>query len=76
MGGDYGVDRIPEGVVGQSYVLLSRSSDDFSDSNTIAGPAIIQVRSETLSETLSKVLRMMLLGLPESYDTCYSATSM
>ncbi|KAK0517576.1 hypothetical protein JMJ35_000731 [Cladonia borealis] len=42
-GEDYAVDRIPEGVVGQSYVLLSRSNDDFSDSNTIAGPAIIQV---------------------------------
>ena len=67
-GRDYEVDRIPEGVVGQSYVLLSRSSDDFSDSNTIAGPAIIQVRLETLSETLSKVLRTILLGLPGKYD--------
>ena len=66
---DYEVDRIPEGVVGQSYVLLSRSSDDFSDSNTVAGPAIIQVRLETFSETLSEVLRMMLLGLPGKYDT-------
>ena len=68
-GEDYAVDRIPEGVVGHSYVLLSRSSDDFSDLNTIAGPAIIQVRLETLSETLSKALKMMLLGLPERYDT-------
>ena len=62
--GDLGVDRIPEGVVGQSYVFLSRSGDDFSDSNIIAGPAIIQVRLEALSVTLPKMLRMIPLGLP------------
>lgn len=68
-GTHYGIDLIPEGVIGQSYVLLSRSSDDFSDMNTIAGPAILQVRLETLSDTLPKVLKMIPLGLPESYDT-------
>ena len=75
-GVDYGVDRIPEGVLGQSYVFLSRSGDDFSDSNIIAGPTIIQVSLETLSEILSKMLRIKPLGLPERYDISNSATSM
>ena len=76
LSGDAGVDHIPEGILGQSYVFLSRSNDDFSDSNTIAGPTIIQVRLETISEMLSKMLRIIPLGLPERYDISYSATSM
>ncbi|KAL2045308.1 hypothetical protein N7G274_002391 [Stereocaulon virgatum] len=40
---DYYVDRIPAGVAGQSYVLLSRSCDDFSDRNVVAGPAVLEV---------------------------------
>lgn len=40
---DYKIDRIPAGVQGQSYVVLSKSCTDFSDENIIAGPAIIEV---------------------------------
>ena len=43
---DYQINRIPAGVAGQSYVLLSRSCDDFSDRNVIAGPAILEVRCQ------------------------------
>ncbi len=42
----YVVDTIPEGISGQVYVLLSRSEEDFSDANVIAGPAIIEVEAE------------------------------
>ncbi|KAL8742808.1 MAG: hypothetical protein Q9184_008193, partial [Pyrenodesmia sp. 2 TL-2023] len=40
---DYKIDKIPAGVAGQVYVVLSKSSTDFSDENVIAGPAIIEV---------------------------------
>ncbi|KAL8682007.1 MAG: hypothetical protein Q9186_001883 [Xanthomendoza sp. 1 TL-2023] len=40
---DYKIDRIPAGVQGQAYVVLSKSSTDFSDEKIIAGPAIIEV---------------------------------
>lgn len=40
---DYKIDTIPAGVSGQTYVLLSKSSTDFSDENIIAGPAILEV---------------------------------
>ena len=40
---DYKIDKIPAGVQGQSYVVLSKSCTDFSDENIIAGPAIIEV---------------------------------
>ena len=32
-----------EGVVGQAYVVLSRSDVDVSDEHIIAGPSIIEV---------------------------------
>ncbi|KAL9035889.1 MAG: hypothetical protein Q9180_004611 [Flavoplaca navasiana] len=41
--GDYKIDRLPAGISGQVYVLLSKSSTDFSDENTIAGVAILEV---------------------------------
>ena len=40
---DYKVDEIPGGIVGQVYVMLSTSDDDFSDPNILAGPAILEV---------------------------------
>lgn len=55
---DYRVDRIPVGVMGQSYVILSRSCDDFSDQYIIAGPAILEVIFRTLSEGLTHVLKL------------------
>lgn len=41
--GGYSV-TIPSGVEGQSYVVLTSSNDKVSDSNIIAGPAILEVR--------------------------------
>ncbi|KAL8731042.1 MAG: hypothetical protein Q9166_003693 [cf. Caloplaca sp. 2 TL-2023] len=41
--GDYKIDRIPAGAVGQVYVVLSKSNTDFSDENIIAGPQILEV---------------------------------
>ncbi|KAI9881615.1 MAG: hypothetical protein M1830_000179 [Pleopsidium flavum] len=40
---DYKIDTIPGGVMGQVYVVLSKSRTDFSDENIIAGPSIIEV---------------------------------
>lgn len=40
---DYKIDKIPAGAVGQVYVVLSKSSTDFSDEQVIAGPAILEV---------------------------------
>lgn len=40
---DYKIDRIPAGVQGQSYVVLSKSCTDFSDESIIAGPALLEV---------------------------------
>lgn len=40
---DYKIDRIPAGVAGQVYVVLSKSSTEFNDENIIAGPAILEV---------------------------------
>jgi hypothetical protein len=42
-GKDYKIDQIPAGVQGQTYIVLSRSSTDFSDESIIAGPAIVEV---------------------------------
>lgn len=42
-GHDYKVDKIPAGVQGQVYIVLSRSSTDFSDESIIAGPVILEV---------------------------------
>ena len=39
---DYMVDRIPIGVSGQTYVVLSNSCIDPSDENIIAGPAVLE----------------------------------
>ncbi|KAL8782174.1 MAG: hypothetical protein Q9213_005610 [Squamulea squamosa] len=41
--GDYKIDKIPAGAVGQVYVVLSKSDTDFSDEKVIAGPAILEV---------------------------------
>lgn len=43
---DYKIDRIPAGVVGQTYVVLSKSDKDFSGVNIVAGPAVIEVSVE------------------------------
>lgn len=40
---DYKLDQIPSGAIGQVYVLLSMSDEDFSDPNIVAGPAILEV---------------------------------
>ncbi|KAL8833140.1 MAG: hypothetical protein Q9170_004472 [Blastenia crenularia] len=40
---DYKIDKIPAGVAGQAYVVLSKSSTAFNDENIIAGPALIEV---------------------------------
>lgn len=42
-GNDYKVDKIPAGIQGQTYIVLSRSSTDFSDESIIAGPVIVEV---------------------------------
>ena len=41
---DYKLDQIPTGVLGQAYVVLSKSNKEFSDKNVIAGPAILEAR--------------------------------
>ena len=43
--GGYSV-TIPNGVEGQSYVVLTSSNDKISDDNIVAGPAILEVRKE------------------------------
>ncbi|KAL8646030.1 MAG: hypothetical protein Q9210_006372 [Variospora velana] len=40
---DYKIDRLPAGIAGQVYVVLSKSSTAFNDENIIAGPAILEV---------------------------------
>ncbi|KAL8936487.1 MAG: hypothetical protein Q9216_004904 [Gyalolechia sp. 2 TL-2023] len=40
---DYKIDRLPAGISGQVYVVLSKSSTAFNDENVIAGPAILEV---------------------------------
>ena len=40
---DYKIDQIPMGVVGQVYVVLSKSATKVNDENVISGPAIIEV---------------------------------
>lgn len=42
-GKDYKVEKIPDGVSGQVYVLLSLSATKFTDEEFIAGPAILEV---------------------------------
>ena len=34
---------VPEGINGQSYVVLTSSKDAVTDDNTLAGPAIVEV---------------------------------
>ncbi|CAL8577416.1 hypothetical protein XPA_003245 [Xanthoria parietina] len=52
--GDYKIDRIPAGVVGQAYVLLSKSATDFSDENTIAGVSILEVYKKGMAPATPK----------------------
>ncbi|KAL9577743.1 MAG: hypothetical protein Q9212_006174, partial [Teloschistes hypoglaucus] len=40
---DYKIDRLPAGIAGQVYVVLSQSNTKFNDENIIAGPAILEV---------------------------------
>ncbi|KAL8868844.1 MAG: hypothetical protein Q9174_004714 [Haloplaca sp. 1 TL-2023] len=40
---DYKIDRLPAGISGQVYVVLSKSNTKFNDENIIAGPAILEV---------------------------------
>ena len=42
-GSDYRVDQIPDGVLGQSYVVLARSDSGFGTGQIIADPAVIEV---------------------------------
>ncbi|MCJ1466503.1 hypothetical protein MMC07_005122 [Pseudocyphellaria aurata] len=42
-GKDYKVEKLPAGIAGQVYVVLSRSSTEFKDESYIAGPAILEV---------------------------------
>ncbi|KAI4289325.1 MAG: hypothetical protein L6R35_001406 [Caloplaca aegaea] len=53
---DYKIDRLPAGIAGQVYVVLSKSSTAFNDENTIAGPAILEVypKGQAPSEPLPK----------------------
>ncbi|KAL8926995.1 MAG: hypothetical protein Q9208_002540 [Pyrenodesmia sp. 3 TL-2023] len=51
---DYKINKIPAGVAGQVYVVLSKSSTDFSDENVIAGPAIIEVYPKGMSPSEPK----------------------
>lgn len=34
---------VPEGINGQSYVILTTSNDAVTDDNTVAGPAIVEI---------------------------------
>ncbi|KAL8910014.1 MAG: hypothetical protein Q9171_004674 [Xanthocarpia ochracea] len=52
--GDYKVDRIPAGVSGQTYVVLSKSDTDFSDEQIIAGPAILEVYNKGKAPSMPK----------------------
>ncbi|KAI4106411.1 MAG: hypothetical protein L6R37_002209 [Teloschistes peruensis] len=40
---DYKIDRLPAGIAGQVYVVLSKSNTMFNDEHIIAGPAILEV---------------------------------
>ncbi|KAI4211443.1 MAG: hypothetical protein LQ351_005745 [Letrouitia transgressa] len=40
---DYKIDRLPAGIAGQVYVVLSKSATEVTDENIIAGPAILEV---------------------------------
>ena len=40
---DYKIDKIPDGVLGQSYVVLSTSKSEVRDEDIVAGPAILEV---------------------------------
>ena len=42
-GKDYKIDKIPAGLSGPTYVMLSKSCTEFTDENFIAGPAILEV---------------------------------
>ena len=41
---DYVVRHIPDGVLGQVYVLLARSGAGLGDGDVVAGPAVVEVR--------------------------------
>jgi len=43
--GGYSV-TIPQGIEGQSYVVLTSSNDNVSDDDILAGPAILEVREK------------------------------
>jgi len=43
----YRVSQLPDGVIGQVYLVLSRSNTNFADQNILAGPAILEVRAST-----------------------------
>lgn len=40
--GEY-IVTIPEGIMGQSYVVLTKGHKEVTDENIVAGPAIIEV---------------------------------
>ena len=42
--------KIPKGVAGQSYAIITRCQGVVSDENTIAGPAIIEIEGSSLSQ--------------------------
>lgn len=52
---DYKIDKIPAGVMGQAYVLLSRSCTDFSDEKVIAGPSVIEVSVSIVVQFVSSL---------------------
>ncbi|KAL8657229.1 MAG: hypothetical protein Q9226_002124 [Calogaya cf. arnoldii] len=52
--GDYKIDRIPAGVVGQTYVVLSKSATDFSDEQVIAGVGLLEVYKKGMTPATPK----------------------
>jgi len=74
---DYRVSRIPAAVQGQSYVVLSTSSVQFSDRNIIAGPAILEVcHRQQRHQGSSSINVDVVLGLSQRLDPFHAASSM
>lgn len=49
----YRVSQLPDGAIGQVYLVLSRSNTNFADQNILAGPAILEVHlSKSLVQTM------------------------
>ncbi|KAI9818742.1 MAG: hypothetical protein M1826_001330 [Phylliscum demangeonii] len=49
-GSDYKVERIPDGVAGQAYVVLTKDNATATDETILAGPAVLEIKNK-MNET-------------------------